>query len=197
MNPKNISKGRRAFLKISLSAVFLPKDTFGLATQYGIEGQIAPELQISQWIDANGNPTMFKLADHKGKFIFLEFWQSWCPGCHSHGFPSLKKISDAFNNNPHFTAAAIQTTFEGFSTNTANKMREIQQQYNLNIVMGHDAGNPEKQRHPKTMIDYRSGGTPWAVLISPTGKVIYNGFSINPESAITFLKKEIKKVEKD
>ena len=186
------SAPRRTFLLASASARLLPFASHGASRNYGIIGQSAPELDVSQWIDANGKPSSFKLADHKNKFIFMEFWQSWCPGCHKHGFPGLKKISDAFKDNEHFVAVAIQTTFEGFSTNTADKMQEIQQQYKLNITMGHDAGDEEN--HPKTMRDYRSGGTPWAVLISPEGKVIYNDFSVDPESAIKYIKREIGKM---
>ena len=187
-------KNRRTFIKSSAASLLLPSALFAAKHNYGIVNQQAPELEISQWIDPQGKPTTFKLSDHKGKFVFMEFWQSWCPGCHSHGFPGLKKISDAFNHNEHFTAIAIQTTFEGFATNTPDKMREIQKQYDLNIVMGHDAGDEKKGGHPKTMVNYRSGGTPWAVLISPEGQVIYNDFSIKPESAISFLKDEIDKL---
>jgi len=187
---------RRNFLKLSASTLFIPFILQAKASKnnYGIRGKTAPELDISYWIDAQGKPSTFKLANHKSKFIFMEFWQSWCPGCHAHGFPALKKISDAFESNEYFTAIAIQTTFEGYAANTPAKVREIQKQYALNIIMGHDAGDQEIQQHPKTMVNYRSGGTPWAVLISPNGKVIYNDFSIDSESAIKYLKTEIKKL---
>lgn len=192
-------KKRRTLLKAGASALMLPSvilsPALAATNDYGIVGKMAPELEVKEWIDAEGKPaSAFKLSDNKGKFIFMEFWQSWCPGCHSHGFPGLKKISDAFEDNPHFVAVSIQTTFEGHAINTAEKMLEIQKQYDLNIMMGHDEGDAKTHSHPKTMISYRSGGTPWAVLISPKGKVIFNGFSINPESAIDVLAKEIKKM---
>ena len=197
MSNQLFSKKRRTLLKAGTGALFMPlvipQTAYATSKQYGIRGQQAPELEIKQWIDTNGKDrSPFKLSDHKGKYIFMEFWQSWCPGCHSHGFPSLKKISDAFKDNEHFISIAIQTTFEGFSTNTADKMLEIQKKYKLEVAMGHDAG--KEGQHPKTMVDYRSGGTPWAVLISPQGKVIYNDFSINPELTIEFLKRKIAKL---
>ena len=194
MPNKNFSNTRRTFIAATTSAMLLPKELLAASNDYGIKGQLAPELEISEWIDAKGKPTSFKLADHKGKFVFMEFWQAWCPGCHSHGFPGLKKISDALNTSKHFTAIAIQTTFEGYSTNTADKMLEIQKKYDLDIVMGHDAGDKNSHGHPKTMVDYRSGGTPWAVLISPEGEVLFNDFSINPEAAIKFLEEEVGKM---
>ena len=198
---KNIhfSNKRRALLKTGASALLLPAAALSPALaankDYGILGHSAPELEVTEWIDAKGNPTpAFKLADHKDKYIFMEFWQSWCPGCHSHGLPGLKKIADAFEGSPHFSAISIQTTFEGYATNTAKKMRKIQKQYDLKIMMGHDGGDEKTHSHPKTMVSYRSGGTPWAVLISPERKVIFNGFSINPDSAIKHLEKAINKM---
>ncbi len=194
---KDIYHVRRNLLKAgaaSAAAMLLPATAFAAKHSYGIVGRVAPELEISDWIDGDGKSTTFKLAEHKGKFVFMEFWQSWCPGCHSHGFPALKKISDAFKNSKHFAAVAIQTTFEGHTINTSDKMREIQQRYNLDIVFGHDAGDPKSHGHPKTMVDYRSGGTPWAVLISPEGKVLFNDFQINADGAIKLLDEEIKKM---
>lgn len=193
---KDICHQRRNLLKsgaASAAALLLPASAYAAKYNYGIAGRVAPELKISDWIDGEGKPTSFKLADHKGKYVFIEFWQSWCPGCHSHGFPTLKKISDAFKDSKHFTAVAIQTTFEGHSVNTAKKMRKMQKRYDLDIVFGHDAGDPKVANgHPKIMIDYRSGGTPWAVLISPEGKVLFNDFQINARGAIKLLREEIK-----
>ncbi len=183
---------RREFLLAGTAALLLPKTSQSTSNSYGIAGQQAPELKVGQWIDGSGKPTIFKLAEHKGKFVFMEFWQAWCPGCHSHGFPSLKKISDEFKDSRHFVSIAIQTTFEGFSINNAQQMRAIQMRYDLDMIFGHDEGSEEKP--PYTMRSYRSGGTPWAVLISPDGKVLYNDFSISPDSAIAFLKKAIAKL---
>lgn len=183
---------RRDFLVASTATLLLPKIAQAASNGYGIEGKQAPELKVGQWIDGKGEPTTFKLSEQKGKFVFMEFWQAWCPGCHKHGFPSLKKISDEFKGSKYFVPVAIQTTFEGFSINNAKQMRAIQMRYDLDIVFGHDEG--KEGVHPHTMHSYRSGGTPWAVLISPEGKVIYNDFSISPESAIAYLKKEIAKL---
>ena len=195
----NVSHSRRKLIKASAAAMLLPTATFADAEKakpnYGILGRTAPELEVSTWIDGNGKPTSFKLANHKGKFVFMEFWQFWCPGCHAHGFPGLKKISDAFKGSEHFTALSIQTVFEGSWINTKGKMQTIQDKYDLHdIVMGHETGKEHPSGHPSTMVNYRSGGTPWAVMIDPKGTVIFNDFSINPEAAINHVKKEIAKL---
>ena len=200
MDNSKFSYARRKLLKSSAAtALLLP--TIGLAMNeqkkpnFGILGQQAPELEVTTWIDGKGNETSFKLADHKGKFVFMEFWQYWCPGCHSHGFPGLKKISDAFKDSPHFAALSIQTVFEGSLINTKSKMDDIQDKYGFHdIVMGHETGEDHPSGQPSTMINYRSGGTPWAVIIAPDGKVIFNDFQINVEDAIDYLNKEIAKL---
>ncbi len=165
---------------------------FGAFAQvdYGILGRTAPELEVEHWIDADGQPTTFNLSTHEGKWVFLKCWQSWCPGCHSHGFPALKKIYDAFAGNPGIAIAGIQTVFEGFKVNTVDKLRDIQLQYALQIPMGHDAGDANGDRHSSTMRNYRAGGTPWMILIDPDRIVVYNGFSIDAGKAIEFLSKQ-------
>ena len=133
-NNSTFSKDRRKILKTS-AASMLMLPTIGLSqgkrSDLGIIGQQAPELEVPTWIDGKGNPTTFKMSDQKNKFVFMEFWQYWCPGCHSHGLPSLKKISDEFKDSPHLTALSIQTVFEGEWTNTADKMTEIQHKFGL------------------------------------------------------------------
>ena len=182
---------RRKILKyglLAMGATMLQRPELALANAsgYGIMGQLAPELQVDYWIDKNGEPADFKLADHDNKWIFLKCFQSWCPGCHSHGFPALKKISDALADSPDIAFAGVQTVFEGHATNTVDKVREIQLQYDLQIPMGHDPGLDHE--HPRTMSDYRTGGTPWMILIDPDRRVIFNDYGIDVEKAIAFLK---------
>ena len=165
----------------------IQKPTLGLAAApgYGISGQSAPELNIDYWIDRNGRQSSFELAAQQGKWVFLKCFQSWCPGCHSHGFPALKQISDALAENHKVAFAGIQTVFEGHYTNTVDRVREIQLRYDLKMPMGHDPGLEGRQ--PQTMVNYRTGGTPWMILISPDRQVVYNDFGIDVEKAIAFL----------
>ena len=196
MNNSDFSNTRRNIIKASAASLLLP--TVGFAAdekkkpRYGILGRQAPELEVETWIDGKGNPTSFKLADHKGKFVFMEFWQYWCPGCHAHGFPGLKRISDEFKDSPHFTALSIQTVFEGSWINTKSKLDNIQDKYGLHdIVMGHETGKDHASGQPSSMYNYRSGGTPWAVIIAPDGKVIFNDFQVNVDGVIEYLSKQI------
>jgi thiol-disulfide isomerase/thioredoxin len=181
---------RRKVVKYGLLAAataMIQKPNLVQAAQsgYGITGRMAPELAIDYWIDRDGEDSRFTLADHQGKWIFLKCFQSWCPGCHSHGFPALQKISHALGDNPDVVFAGIQTVFEGHYTNTVDKVREIQLRYDLQMPMGHDPGLQGGQ--PQTMVDYRTGGTPWMILINPERQVIFNDFGIDVDKAIAFL----------
>ena len=36
------------------------------------------------------------------------------------------------------------------------------------------------------MLDYRTGGTPWMILINPQRQVVFNEFGIDVDNAIAF-----------
>jgi thiol-disulfide isomerase/thioredoxin len=191
---KPFSEKRRSLLVTGAATLAVPGFVKSDAGDYGIEGQIAPELEVRQWIDGQGNPGSFSLAEQRGKFVLLECWQAWCPGCHSHGFPTLQKVYAALQDSDYFIAVGVQTTFEGYASNTPDKMREMQKRYDLPISMGFDAGDPKTGRRPSTMVNYRTGGTPWVVLISPQAYVLYNDFGMDGDSAVAYLKSEIGKI---
>jgi len=154
----------------------------------GIEGEAAPELEVGYWIDANGEQSSFSVKESSGKWVFLKCFQNWCPGCHSSGFPTLKAFADEFHDNPKVAIAGIQTVFEGYNSNTVDDVRKLQLRYELPIVMGHDQGNPDTKELPSTMKSYRTGGTPWLVLIDPEGSVVFNDFHVDRKSLIKYVK---------
>lgn len=153
---------------------------------YGITGQAAPELNVKYWIDEFGNETKPKTLESLGSgYKILYCFQSWCPGCHSSGFPTLKKIMEGLNGYP-IGYAVIQTVFEGFEENGIEKLVETQKKYGLQIPFGHDLNGPKNSSG--LMARYRTGGTPWFILISPDNRVIFNDFRISPEKTIQALK---------
>jgi hypothetical protein len=172
-------------------ALMSPQTLLAADPKYGVKGGVAPELNVTDWIDQDGNPTDFQLSSYTGKWVFLKCFQSWCPGCHAHGFPALKKISDALVDNPSVVFAGIQTVFEGHYTNTVDKLRKIQLQYDLRLPMGHDDGGDRGRSI--TMTDYRTGGTPWMIIITPDSHVIYNDFGIDADRAIVFFNEMVAK----
>lgn len=159
---------------------------------YGIVGHKAPELELAHWVGADGKTMAApKLSDYVGKFVVIYCFQAWCPGCHSSGFPALQKMTQAFANNERIVFLAIQTVFEGREANTYEKMTEIQQRYHLAIPFGHDIGNVNTNNVASTMYHYRTGGTPWYILIDQQQDVVFNDFHLNPDGAIAYLKQAI------
>ena len=93
--------------------------------------------------------------------------------------------------NDHVVFIAVQTVFEGYSFNTKDKLRKNQIEYTLNIPMAHEAGNSDTHEIPAVMRRYRSGGTPWVVLIDPSGKVVFNDFHIKVANAMSLIERLI------
>jgi hypothetical protein len=105
------------------------------------------------------------------------------------GFPTLKKLSERFSGDNRVVFLAVQTVFEGYGFNTEEKLRKNQLKYGVKVPMAHAAGNPENHLPPDIMINYRSGGTPWTVIIDPQGWVVFNNFHIEADSATAFIEK--------
>lgn len=149
---------------------------------YGVQGQVAPELRVPEWL-ANVDDGDLQFADIDTPLIYLYNFQSWCPGCHSHGFPTMKTIKDGLAERglaDKVQFIAVQTVFEGHDENTAEKARESVARHHLDdIPLGHDSGHP-----PTVMADYRTGGTPWTVIIGPDRRVLFDGFQLDAESAL-------------
>ncbi len=185
---KNREVARNILTILCLTALLL---TFGIAeadNHSGILGRQAPELELNNWIDGTGDPIpAIRLNELRGRVIYLYFFQDWCPGCHSSGFPLIKRLYEEFGKDPKVALLAVQTTFEGYYTNTEDKLLKNQLEYGIPIPMAHDAGTKE-ERLPRTMTLYRSGGTPWKVIIDKKGTVVFNGFHIDPDQAIKIIR---------
>jgi len=144
----------------------------------GIAGLPAPPLREVRWIDARGEERgPLSLGDIGDGYRILYFFQDWCPGCHAHGFPTLVRlVAELADRNVGF--AAIQTVFEGADVNTFERIRDSQQRYGLKIPFGH--AEPRGARStPAIMEDYRTGGTPWFVVIAPDTEVVFDGFQLD------------------
>jgi hypothetical protein len=98
----------------------------------------------------------------------------------------LKKLHAALKDK-NFGFAVVQTVFEGDEHNTSDKLREMQVKYELPIPFGHD---PTDGRYPTVMEDYRTAGTPWFIVIAPSGEVIYNDFRLDADRFLAALSLE-------
>ncbi len=150
----------------------------------GIAGRPAPAWDL-EWLNLPQDTPRLAVEDFRGKVLYVFCFQSWCPGCHSHGFPTLQEVEQHYRGNGDVHFVAIQTVFEGFGTNTSHRALTEVQGYDLEIPTAHDEG--ERNAVSPFMRAYRTGGTPWTILIGPDGKVVWNGFQLEPEQAIELI----------
>ena len=149
----------------------------------------APELRVTQWIDAQGLARApLTLAELGDGFKVIYCFQHWCAGCHSHGFPALVKLVDALSDAGSgfsFGFAVVQTVFEGAEANTFERLRETQLRYGLELNFGHDSpAGSQGGMFPTVMQDYGTGGTPWFIVISPAGEVVFSDFQLDADRLI-------------
>ena len=111
------------------------------------------------------------------------------------GFPTLKKITQAYADSDKVQFIAVQTVFEGYQFNTPDKLRANQVKYALKIPMAHAAGSPDTRQAPPIMKSYRSGGTPWTVVVDPSGRVAYNDFHIDVDQAKALIDRLIHRID--
>lgn len=161
-----------------LAIVFLAQA--GGAPNLGIRGQRAQKWGVEKWLNLPEGKSSLDIEDYKGKVLYLYCFQSWCPGCHRYGFPTLKQVIKDFEGQPDVEFVAIQTVFEGFGTNTFKRAGEVAKQYGLDIPIGHSG---QRGAPSAFMRRYRTGGTPWTILIDRNGVVRYNDFHIDAGQA--------------
>ncbi len=196
MNPETVNIHRRRLLGAGIAlplmaGVWPARVLQAAANPNGILGQPAPPLAAQTWIDANGEPTTFDMAEIRGRWTLVECFQSWCPACRSHGLPDTARIAELLADEPRVALIGIQTVFEGFEVNTAESLPAIQMEYGLPIKMGHDPGDPNGNPYSLTMQRYRTGGTPWAVVINPQGVVVFNDYFVNVEGFVSLVRREL------
>ena len=154
------------------------------ARRLGILYQPEPSWGVSEWFQLPAGKSKLDIDDFRGNVIYLYCFQNWCPGCHSHGFPLLQTLTRHYKNNNSVKFVAVQTTFEGFFTNTFEGAQKIAQRYNLEIPIGQSGSSGQLSQ---LMINYRTGGTPWSIVIDKKGIVQFNDFHISEADAIKLM----------
>ena len=163
-----------------LALVVFASGAFGQHGPPGIAGARAPRWEVTQWINLPDGKKTLDVGDFEGRVLYLYGFQSWCPGCHARGFPTLKRLIGDYEEADDVAFVAVQTVFEGFGTNTAGRAWETARRYELDIPVGHDG---TAGRTSVLMRSYRTGGTPWTVIIDKQGIVRWNGFHLSAARA--------------
>jgi thiol-disulfide isomerase/thioredoxin len=170
----------KTMVKLSCVILVMAACSNAWAEDRGIVGKPAPEWGVDRWLNLPEGKTTIDVSDYRNKVLYLYCFQSWCPGCHQRGFPTLQKMIRQFRENDDVAFVAVQTVFEGFSSNTFDRAREIAKQYSLEIPIGQSG---EQDRPSELMGRYRTGGTPWVIIVDRGGVVRFNDFHIGVPQA--------------
>jgi len=136
-------------------------------------GTKAKELDVDAWTPGDRSPV--RLSEQRGRVVVIYAFQGWCPSCQSRGFPTTLKLRDELEGEP-VEFVFIQTTFEGFAANDYDRALNEQKRWRIDRPVGHDAAANSEER-PHTMTAFRTGGTPWTIVLDPWGRVRYNDFT--------------------
>lgn len=170
--------------------LFLLASTLGAQdVRYGILNKKAPSWGVQDWYQLPDGKKSLDITDFKGKVVYLYCFQSWCPGCHKYGFPTLKDVIDKFKDDSNVAIVAVQTTFEGYGYNGFEQAKQTAKQYRLDIPVGQSGTRKERS---ELMKKYQTGGTPWVIIIDKQGIVRYNNYHIHPTTAVHLIE-ELKK----
>lgn len=178
LNPLMMNtRSRSLILALALAPICLSAEE----PNKGIEGQKAPDLNITTWYQLPEGKEKVELSDYKDKVVAILFFQHWCKASQERELPVLKNLVEKYKGNDGIVFLAIQTAFEGFIENTPDKLPVTAEKFGLKIPFGHNLKAPE---FPGVSGTYKPGGTPWWVIIDRKGIVEYNGFILNEEEAI-------------
>ena len=140
----------------------------GSATTGLKPGEIAPELEVkgpdgatAPLLDLDGHPV--RLADLRGKLVWLNFWASWCPPCQGET-PVLRDMDERYRSKGlAIVGIAVQET-------TPDDVRAYAQKYGLGYTIAFDATADVFNR-------YRVFALPTQVFIAPDGTIrqVVNG----------------------
>lgn len=118
-------------------------------------GTVAPEFSLPM-----PNRKIFSLADHKGKYILLDFWASWCPDCRK-DIPKVKEMYERYGKKVVFVGVSFDTDHNRWSDCIANTQMTWLHVSEL-----------KRMREAEISKTYGVQWIPSMTLIGPDGKVI-------------------------
>lgn len=105
------------------------------------------------------------------------------------GLPLARRADDAgagagLAGQDSVALLAVQTVFEGFEVNTYDAMLGFQAEQRLSIPFAHDPGDAATGLRSDILMRYRTGGTPWFIVIDPQDRVVFNDFHVDADGLV-------------
>ncbi len=125
-------------------------------------GAMAPEFTIAnddgstyQLTDLDGNP--IRLADLRGKAVWVNFWTTWCPPCQSE-VPILRELAERYKDRGlELVAVSVQETSPADVAAYADR-------YDLGYTIGFDGSG-------QIFHEYKAFGLPTQIFIDENGVI--------------------------
>jgi thiol-disulfide isomerase/thioredoxin len=133
-------------------------------------GQAMPDPELKT---LDGKP--FKLSDHRGKVVLLDFWATWCGPC-VFDTPNLKAVQEAFGKDDRFVLVSLSLDPEAQAPIDYVKKNDLAWTHGL-------LGNWGKTKVPD---HFGVRGIPCYFLIGPDGKLLkkdLHGSNLKSETA--------------
>ena len=116
----------------------------------------------------------FKMADAKGKVVFLNFWATWCPPCVAE-MPSIQKLHEKLKDEG--------VVFLCISNEETSKVSRFVREKGFAFPIYTMQGSPPAV--------FKSRGIPATFILSPGGKIAFKhvgGAKWDDEKSIDFIK---------
>lgn len=148
----------------------------GPAPQEGLHpGDLAPEFAVPlddgstyQLTDLDGRP--IRLADLRGKAVWVNFWASWCPPCQQET-PIIRELAERYRG-----AGLVVVAIAVQETEPAD-IRAYAAKYDLTYTIGFDASGHIYR-------EYKVFGLPTQFFIRPDGVIASIGKTVDEASAV-------------
>jgi len=170
-------------MKIKLLTLILFLFTSLLGDSPRLLGEKAPSFGKITWIQSFKDD--LDISHLKGKVVYISTFQDVCPYCHEFGLPALKELSEHYKDDNGVQFIAIQTAFEDDEENDIRSIKSVIKEYGLKIPVGNSSR--DEYSRPLFMDTYRTGGTPWVIIIDKDGIIQYSDFQIHLDLAMAMI----------
>lgn len=148
----------------------------GPAPQEGLHpGDLAPEFSVPlddgsnyQLADLDGRP--IRLADLRGKAVWINFWASWCPPCQQET-PIIRDLAERYR------AAGLVVVAIAVQETEPADIRAYAERYDLTYTIGFDASG-------QIFHKYKVFGLPTQFFVRPDGVIASVGKTVDEASAV-------------
>ena len=104
----------------------------------------------------------FRLSDHRGKVVVVNFWASWCEPCRDE-MPALQQAADRAGDDVVFVGVAAKN-------DSAAAAQAFATDYGVTYAVGQDNGGDNRAIGP-IQLSYNVIGFPATFVIDPEGNV--------------------------